>query len=62
MPSGHLAYPAASLAVASGVMKVGADNSFQPSAPVSGADAMEAIARVETLAGTSGTANTKGQR
>jgi len=62
VPSGHLAYPAASLAVASGVMKMGADNTFQPSAPVSGADAMEAVARIETLAGTSGTANTKGQR
>ena len=47
----HLAYPAASIAVASGVMKTTADNSFQPSRPVTGAEAIEAIARLEALAG-----------
>ncbi len=47
----HLAYPAASAAVASGVMKVGADNAFQPSRPVTGAEAIEAIQRVADLAG-----------
>ena len=48
---GHLAYPAASAAVAANVMKMGPDNSFQPSRPVTGAEAVEAIARLESLAG-----------
>jgi len=48
---GHLAYPAASVAVASGVMKTGPDNSFQPSRPVTGAEAIEAITKIEALAG-----------
>jgi tetratricopeptide (TPR) repeat protein len=48
---GHLAYPAASAAVASGVMTAGPDNTFQPSKPVSGAEAIAAINRVEALAG-----------
>jgi len=47
----HLAYPAASTAVASGVMKPGPDNTFQPSRPVTGAEAIEAVARIEALAG-----------
>jgi tetratricopeptide (TPR) repeat protein len=47
----HLAYPAASIAVASGVMKTAADNSFQPSRAVTGAEAIEAIARIQALAG-----------
>jgi tetratricopeptide (TPR) repeat protein len=47
----HLAYPAASVAVASGVMKTGADNGFQPSRTVTGEEAIEAIARIEALAG-----------
>jgi tetratricopeptide (TPR) repeat protein len=46
----HLAYPAASAAVASSVMKMGDNNSFQPSKPVTGADALEAIAKIEALA------------
>jgi tetratricopeptide (TPR) repeat protein len=46
----HLAYPAASAAVASGVMKMGDNSSFQPSKPVTGADALEAIAKIQTLA------------
>ena len=45
----HLAYPAASAAVASGVMTVGADNSFQPSRPVTGQEASEAIGRIEAM-------------
>lgn len=45
----HLAYPAASVAVASGVMKT-VDNSFQPSRPVTGAEAVDAISAVEALA------------
>jgi tetratricopeptide (TPR) repeat protein len=47
----HLAYPAVSVAVASGVMTVAADNSFQPSRPVTGAEAIDAIAKLESLAG-----------
>lgn len=47
----HLAYPAASAVVAAGVMKTGPDNSFQPSRPITGAEAVEAIARLESLAG-----------
>jgi hypothetical protein len=46
----HLAYPAASVAVASGVMKA-PDNSFQPSKAVTGAEAIEAIDRIQALAG-----------
>jgi Tfp pilus assembly protein PilF len=48
---GHLAYPAASAAVAAGVMTIGPDNAFQPSRTVSGAEALAAIARIEALAG-----------
>jgi len=46
----HLAYPAASIAVASGVMKTTADKAFQPSKAVTGAEAVEAIAQIEALA------------
>jgi tetratricopeptide (TPR) repeat protein len=48
---GHLAYPAASAAVAAGVMKVGPDNAFQPFRAVTGAEAVAAIGRLQTLAG-----------
>jgi len=47
---GHLAYPAASAAVASGVMTVGPNNSFQPSLLVSGQEAVAAIDRIATMA------------
>jgi tetratricopeptide (TPR) repeat protein len=47
----HLAYPAASAAVAAGVMATGPDNTFQPSRSVTGAEALDAIAKVEALAG-----------
>jgi tetratricopeptide (TPR) repeat protein len=47
---GHLAYPAASAAVASGAMTTAANNSFQPSAPVSGQDAISAIDRIAAMA------------
>ncbi len=47
----HLAYPAASAVVAAHVLKTTADNAFQPSRPVSGAEAVEAIAQLESLAG-----------
>jgi tetratricopeptide (TPR) repeat protein len=48
---GHLAYPAASVAVASGVMKTAPGDAFQPSRPVSGAEAIEAIDKLRALAG-----------
>jgi tetratricopeptide (TPR) repeat protein len=47
----HLAYPAASMAVASGVMKTAAGNSFQPSRAVTGAEAIEVITKIQALAG-----------
>jgi tetratricopeptide (TPR) repeat protein len=59
--AGHLAYPAASAAVASGVMTVGANNTFQPSRPVSGREAIEAIDRIEALV-RAGVARGKGGR
>jgi tetratricopeptide (TPR) repeat protein len=46
----HLAYPAASVAVASGVMKTGSDDSFQPSRVVTGPEAIEVIGKIEALA------------
>jgi tetratricopeptide (TPR) repeat protein len=46
----HLAYPAVSIAVASGVMKTVGDTAFQPSRAVTGAEAIEAMARVQALA------------
>jgi tetratricopeptide (TPR) repeat protein len=48
---GHLAYPAASTSVAAGVLVTGADGSFQPSSVVTGGEAVEAIRRLEALAG-----------
>ncbi len=56
---GHLAYPAASAAVAAGVMKIGPENLFEPSKTVSGAEAVAAITRIGTLAGP---ARTTGER
>jgi tetratricopeptide (TPR) repeat protein len=47
----HLAYPAASAVVAAAVMKTNPDTSFQPSRPLTGAEAIEAIAKLEALAG-----------
>ena len=49
VPTGHQAYQAASLAVASGVLPPGGDDSFQPSRPVSGAEAAEAIERLRMM-------------
>jgi len=51
LQTSHLAYPAASAAVASGVMKTATENVFQPSRPVTGAEAIETIGRIEALAG-----------
>jgi tetratricopeptide (TPR) repeat protein len=51
---GHLAYAAVSAAVASGVMTVGANNTFQPSRPVTGREAIEVIDRIEAMMRASG--------
>ncbi|MQA31804.1 MAG: tetratricopeptide repeat protein [Luteitalea sp.] len=50
MTAGHVAYPAASAAVASGVMLPAADGSFQPSRAVTGEEAIAAIERLQSLA------------
>ena len=50
LSAGHLAYPAASVAVASGVMTTLANNVFRPSAVVTGKDAADAIDRIAALA------------
>jgi tetratricopeptide (TPR) repeat protein len=47
---GHLAYPAAALAVAAGVMQATADGSFQLARPVTGAEAVAAVRKLEELA------------
>ena len=51
LSSSHLAYPAASAAVASGVLGTVGENAFQPSRPVTGAEAIDAMAKLEALAG-----------
>jgi tetratricopeptide (TPR) repeat protein len=58
LATGHLAYPAASAAVASGVLTTASDGTFQPSAIVSGEQAMDAIRRLEDLAGLTTTIGT----
>lgn len=52
LPTTHLAYAAASTSVAAGVMKTVGDGAFQPSRPVTGAEAIDAISKVESLART----------
>lgn len=47
----HLAYPAASMAVGARVLQVGPDDTFQPARPITGAEAVEAIGKLESLAG-----------
>jgi tetratricopeptide (TPR) repeat protein len=51
MTAGHLSYPAASVAVASGMMSLGAGSRFEVARLVSGAEATETVARVRALAG-----------
>lgn len=53
---GHLAYPAASTAVASGAMTSTADGAFRPAQPVTGAEAIAMVDRVLRLAGPAGPA------
>jgi tetratricopeptide (TPR) repeat protein len=47
----HLAYPAASVAVAAGVMATAPGNAFQPSKAITGAEAIDTITKIEALAG-----------
>jgi tetratricopeptide (TPR) repeat protein len=47
----HLAYPAAKMAVAAGVLTTAPDGSFEPSRVVTGAEAVETVRRLEALAG-----------
>lgn len=51
LAASHLAYVAASQAVAAGVMEAGPDNSFQPARAVTGAEAVEAMDRLQAMAG-----------
>lgn len=51
MPAAHLSYPAAAVAVASGVMPLVGGDRFEPARPASGADAAEVVRRVRALAG-----------
>ena len=52
VPPGHLSYPAASVAVEGGVMAPLEDGSFQLTRPVSGAEALAAIRKLQELDGT----------
>ncbi|HEY5619701.1 MAG TPA: S-layer homology domain-containing protein [Vicinamibacterales bacterium] len=49
MSAGHLTYPAASVAVASGVMSLAAGNRFDVARPVSGAEAADVVLRLRDL-------------
>jgi len=53
VPPAHLSYSAASLTVEAGVMQPLADGSFQLSRPVTGAEAVAAVKKLEELAETS---------
>ena len=58
--AGHLHYAAASTAVAAGVLAVDEGGAFQPSRPVSGAEAVDAVTRLEPIV--AGLAPTEGQQ
>jgi tetratricopeptide (TPR) repeat protein len=51
VPTGHLSYPAAALAVEAGVMTADADGSFQLTRPVTGTEAVAAIDKLAQLGG-----------
>jgi tetratricopeptide (TPR) repeat protein len=51
VPPGHLSYPAAAVAVQSGVMTTTSDGAFDLSRPVTGAEALAAIRKLEELSG-----------
>lgn len=50
MPPAHLSYPAAAVAVASGVMRLADGDRFEPARTSSGAEAAESLGRVRALA------------
>ena len=50
MSAGHLSYPAASAAVASGVLSLDSDGRFQVNRVVTGAEALEVVDRLRALA------------
>ena len=52
LPPGHLNYPSASVAVEAGVLSQIEDGSFQLARPVTGAEALAAVRRLQELAGT----------
>ena len=51
VPPGHLSYPAAAVAVQSGVMKPRRTATFQLTRPVTGAEALAAVKKLEELSG-----------
>jgi tetratricopeptide (TPR) repeat protein len=51
MPPAHLSYPAAAVAVASGVMRLAAGDRFDPARSSSGLEAAEAVGRLRALSG-----------
>jgi tetratricopeptide (TPR) repeat protein len=51
VPTGHLSYPAAALAVEAGVMTTAADGTFQLTRPVTGTEAIAAIDKLAQLGG-----------
>jgi tetratricopeptide (TPR) repeat protein len=51
VPTGHLSYPAAALAVEAGVMTTAADGSFQLTRPVTGTEAVAAVDKLAQLGG-----------
>lgn len=51
LPAGHLSYPAAAMAVEAGVMSANPDGAFQLTRPVTGADAVATINKLEELSG-----------
>jgi hypothetical protein len=50
MAPGHLSYPAAAVAVASGIMALREGGRFESARPVTGAEATDVIARLRSLA------------
>jgi len=51
VPQGHLSYQAVSMVVESGVMTATGDGTFQLSRPVTGTEALAAVAKLEELSG-----------
>jgi hypothetical protein len=50
VPPGHLSYQAVTTAVAAGILPVGENGAFQLLRPVTGAEVVEAVSRLEALA------------